>query len=202
MNNNRTNTLLLTVIGVATLLVAVIGASFAYFTAQLYGEEQGDTVTIGAGVLKIAYADGSGAIGGVLAAEGIVPVTTGEPVIKKEFTITGNNSTTAIMPYSIALDVTKNEFTDGALKYTFESVNTSDNGQVVPAVLTETDLVSSEEGYQINLGSAQFVGNVTDAVHTYTLNIFFPDTYVNQNEDKDKEFIAKIDIGVQEIINP
>ena len=35
MNNNRTNTLLLTVIGVATLLVAVIGASFAYFTAQL-----------------------------------------------------------------------------------------------------------------------------------------------------------------------
>ena len=197
-NNNRTNTLLLTVIGVATLLVAVIGASFAYFTAQLSGEETGDTVTIGAGVLKIAYADG---YGDFLIAEGIIPVTNGNPVIEKEFTITGNNSTTAIMPYSIALDVTKNEFTDGALKYTFESVNTSSNGQVVPAVLTATDLVSSEEGYQINLGNAQFDGNVTDAVHTYTLNIFFPDTNENQDEDKAKEFIAKIDIGVQEIIN-
>ena len=199
-NNNRTNTLLLTVIGVATLLVAVIGASFAYFTAQLYGEEQGDTVTIGAVVLKIAYADGSGAIGGVLAAEGIVPVTTGEPVIKKEFTITGNNSTTAIMPYSISLKITTNEFTTGALRYTFESSNNGGNG-VVPPSVTVPQNISTGDDQTINLGSAQFVGNVTDAVHTYTLNIFFPETYENQDEDKDKEFIAKIDIRVQEIIN-
>ena len=39
MNENKSNTLLLTVIGVATLLVAVVGASFAYFTAQLSGTE-------------------------------------------------------------------------------------------------------------------------------------------------------------------
>ena len=31
---NRKNTILLTVIAVATLLVAVVGATFAYFTAQ------------------------------------------------------------------------------------------------------------------------------------------------------------------------
>ena len=32
--DNRKNTILLTVIAVATLLVAVVGATFAYFTAQ------------------------------------------------------------------------------------------------------------------------------------------------------------------------
>ena len=163
MNNNRTNTLLLTVIGVATLLVAVIGASFAYFTAQLR-EEQGDTVTIGAGVLK-SHMLMVRCLGGVLAAE-IVPVTTENQLLKKNL----QSQVIIVQQHNalpIALDVTKNEFTDGALKYTFESVNTSGNGQVVPAVLTETDLVSSEEGYQINLGSAQFDGNVTDAVHTY-----------------------------------
>ena len=31
---NKKNTILLTVIAVATLLVAVVGATFAYFTAQ------------------------------------------------------------------------------------------------------------------------------------------------------------------------
>ena len=37
---NRKNTILLTVIAVATLLVAVVGATFAYFTAQGTGSQQ------------------------------------------------------------------------------------------------------------------------------------------------------------------
>ena len=52
-DNSKTNTLLLTVIGVATLLVAVIGATFAYFTAQVGGGESSTTVKMNAGVLKI-----------------------------------------------------------------------------------------------------------------------------------------------------
>lgn len=39
---NRKNTILLTVIAVATLLVAVVGATFAYFTAQGGGSDQTD----------------------------------------------------------------------------------------------------------------------------------------------------------------
>lgn len=38
--DNRKNTILLTVIAVATLLVAVVGATFAYFTAQGGGADQ------------------------------------------------------------------------------------------------------------------------------------------------------------------
>ena len=38
--DNRKNTILLTVIAVATLLVAVVGATFAYFTAQGGGKRQ------------------------------------------------------------------------------------------------------------------------------------------------------------------
>lgn len=40
--DNRKNTILLTVIAVATLLVAVVGATFAYFTAQGGGSDQTD----------------------------------------------------------------------------------------------------------------------------------------------------------------
>ena len=40
--DNKKNTILLTVIAVATLLVAVVGATFAYFTAQGGGSDQTD----------------------------------------------------------------------------------------------------------------------------------------------------------------
>ena len=49
MKEGRNNTILLTVIGIATLLVAVAGATFAYFSAQSKYEDQNSTLTITAG---------------------------------------------------------------------------------------------------------------------------------------------------------
>lgn len=46
--DNKKNTILLTVIAVATLLVAVVGATFAYFTAQ-GGERQQTNITVKTG---------------------------------------------------------------------------------------------------------------------------------------------------------
>src|SRR5574344_804552 len=121
-DTNKTNTLLLTVIGVATLLVAVIGATFAYFTATLSGTESSTTITVGAGTLTISYANSSyvtlgggdnqavlptkaTCASGPWADEGHtqcqnVDATTVEPLATKTFTITGNNSTTSLMPYT------------------------------------------------------------------------------------------------------
>jgi hypothetical protein len=57
---NKSNTLLLTVIAVATLLVAVIGATFAYFTAQISGNTDSETpVVVRSATLEINFADGS-----------------------------------------------------------------------------------------------------------------------------------------------
>ncbi len=194
--NNRHNTLLLTVIGVATLLVAVIGASFAYFTAELSGKDKEESVKIGAGKLAIAYADSEG---NTVDVDGMIPKEE-EPVAVKKFTITGNNNTTAIMPYNIKLNIINNEFSNGVLKYTFKSENTSDNGQVAPSVENETDIASGND-FDINLGNARFVGSVDNAIHSYTLKIYFPETFEPQNDEKGKEFKSKVEIGVDEIIN-
>ena len=56
-DNTKNNTLLLTVIGVATLLVAVVGATFAYFTAAMNPGESEATVKVNAGQLKINFAN-------------------------------------------------------------------------------------------------------------------------------------------------
>ena len=105
-DNSKTNTLLLTVIGVATLLVAVIGATFAYFTAQVGGGESATTVKMNAGVLKINFTNGNT----VQTTEGFEPTKAAvecekkegayycdqaqySPVATKKFTLTGTNTT-------------------------------------------------------------------------------------------------------------
>ncbi len=44
--NNKRNTILLTIIGIATLLVAIVGATFAYFTATVTGNSEADNVKV------------------------------------------------------------------------------------------------------------------------------------------------------------
>lgn len=191
MNGNRINTLLLTVIGVATLLVAVIGATFAYFTANLTGGEESTTITVGAGKLSIAYASGDG----ILTAEKIQPELT-DPAITKNFTISGSNTTTSVMPYSLELVIQSNDFTNNALSYTFESTNTGGNG-VVAVAISETQMQTGPG--IIALGSGYFSGTVSNSVHTYVLKIYFRETGKNQDIDKEKSFAGFVNTKVGEV---
>ena len=59
--DNKKNTILLTVIAVATLLVAVVGATFAYFTAQ-----GGDAVSKQVNVITGTAGNSSFAIDGAI----------------------------------------------------------------------------------------------------------------------------------------
>lgn len=54
-NNNKGSGIFLGVIGVATLIVAIIGATFAFFGASISSPE--GAVTVGSAVLKLGYAD-------------------------------------------------------------------------------------------------------------------------------------------------
>lgn len=190
MTGNRTNTLLLTVIGVATLLVAVIGATFAYFTANLSGGETLTTITVGAGKLEIAY-DGSAA----MTADNILPEVL-DPAMVKNFTITGSNTTTATMPYSIELIITANTFTNNALSYTLESTRTGGNGTIAPAI-SETPIETGPR--TIALGNAYFEGTVANSVHTYVLRIYFRETGENQDIDKSKTFAGHVNTKVGQV---
>ena len=45
-NGGKSSTILLTVIGIATLLVVVVGATFAYFAAQVTGNENVSSLNV------------------------------------------------------------------------------------------------------------------------------------------------------------
>lgn len=91
MENNKQNSVLLIIIAVATLLVAVVGATFAYFTANNPTGSTAEVKTT-SGKMEITFADGTDAVAPEKQ-ENFQP--SNAVLVKKEFTITGDNFTTA-----------------------------------------------------------------------------------------------------------
>ena len=199
----------------ASLLIAVIGGTYAYFTAGMSTGETQATLKVGAGQLKIKFANTNS----VQIAENVQPTPaktectkkTGAyycdqsqytPVGTKTFTLTGTNTTDASknmkMPYNIKLIIPQNQFSSGALKYTLiGSKEANDNGKVVN-IDTWQDIPTGANTTGTVLGSGYFVPG-ENMIHTYTFNIYFPDNHISQDADKNKIFGAKIEITTDEI---
>lgn len=116
MENNKQNSVLLIIIAVATLLVAVVGATFAYFTASNPSGSTAEVKTT-SGKMEITFADGTDAIKAEKQT-GFEPSNT--ILVDKTFTITGDNVTASkpnnngtlgtesslVMPFIVSLDYT------------------------------------------------------------------------------------------------
>ena len=59
MNSGKGSIVLFTIIAVATLLVSVVGATFAYFGATMKGRESQKTISVSSGTLAIEYGTNS-----------------------------------------------------------------------------------------------------------------------------------------------
>ena len=115
MENNKQNSVLLIIIAVATLLVAVVGATFAYFTANNPTGSTAEVKTT-SGKMEITFADGND----VATAKKTDFEPSNTVLVDKTFTITGDNVTTSkpnnngtlgtesslVMPFIVSLDYT------------------------------------------------------------------------------------------------
>ena len=161
MDNNKQNSVLLIIIAVATLLVAVVGATFAYFTAN---NPKGSTVTVNTktGSMNILFSDGDDKA--TVSKTNIQPSNT--VLVKKEFTITGNNITKT----SSQTVTPEGNVTNGAessmlmpfavkLKYTTTFINNELH------VLVKQTKMSNDytQGIKFGEGNAQLVKDIADA---------------------------------------
>ncbi|MDD4406617.1 MAG: hypothetical protein PHF30_01085 [Bacilli bacterium] len=183
MNKLRKINKLLKIIITISLFLLVIALSYAYFTAQIIGSESSTTITVGGGTMNITFAGGSN-----ITMSNIYPKATAWGT--KNFTVTGNNTTALTMYYNLTLVVTTNTFISGTLKYSLTSTNTGSNGTVAPSATMKTINTGTSS---ILLGNGTFIGpTIGDKVHSYTLDFYFPDTGVNQNENQGKTFNAYV----------
>ena len=182
------NTVLLTVIGVATLLVALVGATFAYFTATVNNNRnQSVTITTATGAqLQYTTTD-------QIALSNAVPSASDTG----KFTVTNpSQNNTVTYTYDLDLIVTINEFvtTEGTGQLTFV-ITPSSTGSNTPTLVnygTTTDMTAVQAGtYHVVADQTIAVGET----QTYDSVLTFVDTNSSQNTNQGKSFAAHFDIS-------
>ncbi len=218
------NTVLLTVIGVATLLVALVGATFAYFSANITNTADHSVIITTAAPVGLIYKST-----GDIEATNIIP---GESITPGTFTVrnpdgTGEGETigsTVMQTYDLNLIVDEDTFNtnDGPdqleLKVTVATDGNGKNGAGEAYTtsmklgssgttwnMTDGDTISNRasaiEGTSINTDGKRVYNIVNDQLiaigetHTYTIAMEFKESGSLQDQNQGKSFKAHVEIS-------
>lgn len=185
MNNGKGSIILLTIIAVCTLLVAVVGATFAYFSVTMTNGESGTTIEVTSGTLSIEY-DGDSKMN----ASNLNP----GDVVTKNITVSGNVTGSTNLYYLTDLEIKNNTYRDGALVYTITSTNTSNNGTTITST---TEPIAIPSGTStLKLGEGSFAGPTTGSLsHDYVVTISLVNTGEDQSADLNQTFEANFKLS-------
>ena len=186
MNKKSKNTMIVSVIALALVL---IGVTYAYFSARITGLESASTISLTAGRMGIQYSEGDENV----TFTNIYPRE--EAWVTKTFTLTGYNTTDQPMKYDIGLNVITNTFPNNYLTYDLTLLS-GNNGT---PVASKTGVSINGTG-KIKIGVGTFV-QANGAVHSYELKIYFKDNGQDQNDAQEAVFNAKIFVSEMQYLN-
>lgn len=202
MSEGKNNTVMLTIIGIATLLIAVVGATFAYFSATLTGTNSEKEYTVRSATVGTEFNSGN-----QIAAAGIYPKaeawgtktfsikTTATKGVSTKYKITlviDDNDTTADATISDGAGHVK-RFQANALSYTLTATEANAATKGTMPTATETQIAYPSK--DIVFGEATIYGNdAQEVTQTYTLSMFFKDTNEDQNANQGAQFKGHIAI--------
>lgn len=202
MSEGKNNTVMLTIIGIATLLIAVVGATFAYFSAQLTGTDNEKEYTVRSATVGTEFNGGAD-----ITATGIYPKA--EAWGTKTFSIKTTATKGVSTKYKITLVIDDNDTTEdatisdgaghvkrfqaNALSYTLTATEANAASKGTMPTATETQIADPSK--DIVFGDATIYGNDKQEVtQTYTLSMFFKDTGEDQNANQGAQFKGHIAI--------
>lgn len=199
--DNRKNTILLTVIAVATLLVAVVGATFAYFTAQGGDQAQAnvnvttstaDSAQLGTWTAINITADQTNFAQGAGNRTGTSTGTV---------TFTAASAETKPFCYNVDLDVTTNTFA-------YSSTNTSQAAELTlkaekdgVVLLDDVDITTKTGAKAVRIPNAKDGANYEHKItaspsatetDAWTLTVTLVNLDVDQNDNTGKTFAGAI----------
>lgn len=183
MENQRGQSIFLSVVGVATLLVAIVGATFAYFSITVQGNETASSINVQTAIAgNVIFTDGDN-----------ISITEIYPgwSATKHFTVKNETvGATGEISYGIFLNVTTNTITDealGAFKYTLSGTS-SNSGDVISL----TDQVVPDINGENELSDQGSLNGVD--THTYTFVIELEETSSDQNAAQGKAFSGVLQV--------
>ena len=181
MEDGRGQTIFLSIIGIATLLVAIIGATFAWFSITVTGNETpADIVITSSNLGQVSFTDGTAIDLGKL-----MPGT----FTTKTFTVSQTDpSATGRISYNIMLNVRANTLTpnaDGQFVHSLKSKGNSNGGTLANF---ETNPVPVQS---MVIGSGVIEGY---EVHEYEYTIGLNNVNANQNAAQGKTFSGYLSV--------
>ena len=192
-NGGKSNSILLTVIGIATLLVVVVGATFAYFAATATGDSNASSILITAGQGGSIVVEGGEAI----TLTGIYPKGTGDTVTDawatQKFKVTYPKTTDAadqLQNIEIKLNVVKNNFKAGYLKVILRKVAVT-NFTVGTNYAESLMAVPTSGDTTILTGTRQ--QNAATTIE-YTLEVYFPNIASENQNDVSEDKMATFNL--------
>lgn len=186
-NEGKGQAIFLSVIGIATLLVAIIGATFAYFTTQISGDAQkveAQTGTVGKVNFTAQPLD-------------VPKMLPGKTSDEKEVTVTLGQSDFDVN-YSCTLEVTGNEVVDMYLNVSGDNAEPTANGMQISPVVFETvedgkELTPAGAAQKITIASGTLKSGETK---TMKYSITFKETGKDQDSQQGARFRATVYCGL------
>ena len=199
-NGGKNNTILLTVIAIATLLVVVTGATFAYFAAVVRGNESASSISITASETGQTLTLGGGE---QVNLTNIYPKGTaaGSEWVTKNISLSSNalegNTGTSVYAFTMSVDKNTFDFKDGEtnvkdgtenIKFTFTYDADSSSATFADGTTpsgTPLSTAVSKQGAVIGTGEVK--NNVVNRV-VYVLKVYYDNASYNQNNGAQREF--------------
>ncbi len=222
--NKNGNTVMLTVIGIATLLVALVGATFSYFIATANNENQQKVEVSTGAAIGLVYSAPT-----AITATGILP---GDVIAPATFTVentNNSNSSTMVFDYDLDLKIDSNNFVNitnaeaeaagTGNKQLMMSITQQRSGQGIDNAgnsSSSENLLQIKTPLEINLTDSQKLYDSTTKLgaasnstipvvhqqriyigekHTYNIAMTFNDYQYDQNLNSNKSLVAHIEIG-------
>ena len=176
-SNEKSRRILVFIFGIVSVILALVGATFAYFSAIVNNINGNESIVINTLVVKQLEYKSNGAIN-------LENITPGD-MSTSSFTVK-NPNTSASAEYSLDFIVDENTFTNESNSN--QLVITISGGQLQNAVVMDYTNGSKQ--------TRNFVNNIVigpNQTDTYNIKVEFKEINVSQNENKAKKFIAHID---------
>jgi len=206
MEENNSRKVFLSVLGVAILLVAVVGISFAAFTLS---ETSNTANTINTGTITMSYTEPENGINltdALPVADATAMAWTGAGQVFS-FTVATTASGTVTVPYEISVQKTSGTLADDAVKvYLTRGALGSETAVYGPRLMSEllvsqnkSTLRTTVEAYKIHTETVNFVnGAATNATVNYNLRLWVDAAATVQNGQNYK-VLVHVDSAVKPI---
>lgn len=180
--SKRKNDIFYLVVLVLTLITMIVGITFTYFS--LMASEEKDSTKVQTGTLSINYIDGKEVDTYALLPIEEPTLNTKLSVYKKEFSIKSDG--TLDQTLDIYLNITKNEFTNNALKYAlYDSSKTKLGVGFIPS----DGKILMKSGLFLKSGNTE----------TFTVLIWLQNNDQNQANEEGHTFVGGFDITATQI---